>query len=292
MSEALRIRSGPFGRVALLDMDRSLVRHAHPSCHVLLKVEGADTRFLVDDTVAPLTDESVVLVNAWAPHAYVHAPGAPRTLILALYVEPAWLAEFRTNWRMSGAAGFFPAPTGAITPRIARLARELAASMVHAPMAVTEHETMLADLMIAVIERFTEWRDVGLGLREAARRQSVDWRVRKAIVLMRRDVAASLSVERLATEAGMSRANFFRVFERSTGVTPHLFLNVVRIEMAVAATVDTDMPFAALSERVGFGAQAHFTRFFRDHAGVPPSEFRAIARLDRSADAPRFETAG
>ena len=58
MSDALRIRNGEFGRVALLDMDRSLVRHAHPHCHVLLKVDGADTSFLVSDYVAPLTDET------------------------------------------------------------------------------------------------------------------------------------------------------------------------------------------------------------------------------------------
>ena len=50
MSTALRIVHGSFGRVALLDMDESLVRHAHPHCHVLLKVEGADTQFLVGDT--------------------------------------------------------------------------------------------------------------------------------------------------------------------------------------------------------------------------------------------------
>jgi hypothetical protein len=35
MSTALRIAHGAFGRVALLDMDRSLVRHAHHHCHVL-----------------------------------------------------------------------------------------------------------------------------------------------------------------------------------------------------------------------------------------------------------------
>jgi AraC family transcriptional regulator len=37
MSTALRIVHGNFGRVALLDMDGSLVRHAHPHCHVLLR---------------------------------------------------------------------------------------------------------------------------------------------------------------------------------------------------------------------------------------------------------------
>ena len=58
MSIALRIAHGHFGRVALLDMDCSLVRHAHPHCHVLLKVEGADTQFVVGDRVHPLTDSS------------------------------------------------------------------------------------------------------------------------------------------------------------------------------------------------------------------------------------------
>jgi hypothetical protein len=42
MSKALHIAHGAFGRVALLDMDYSLVRHAHPHCRVLLKVAGAD----------------------------------------------------------------------------------------------------------------------------------------------------------------------------------------------------------------------------------------------------------
>jgi hypothetical protein len=63
MSKALRIAHGAFGRVGLLDMDCSLVRHAHPHCHVLLKVEGADTQFLVDDTIYPLTEERAVLIN-------------------------------------------------------------------------------------------------------------------------------------------------------------------------------------------------------------------------------------
>jgi hypothetical protein len=83
MSTALRIAHGAFGRVALLDMDWSLVRHAHPHCHVLLKVEGADTQFVVGDTVYPLTNETAVLVNGWQPHCYVHDPKKPHTIILA-----------------------------------------------------------------------------------------------------------------------------------------------------------------------------------------------------------------
>ncbi len=124
MSTALRIAHGAFGRVALLDMDRSLVRHAHPHCHVLIKAEGADTQFAVGDSLVPLTGEQAVLVNAWEPHAYVHDQKRPRTIILALYIEPAWLKTFRPNWAASGAPDFFDKPAGEISPRIpARIRR-------------------------------------------------------------------------------------------------------------------------------------------------------------------------
>lgn len=279
MSDALRICKGAFGRVALLDMDRSLVRHAHPHCHVLLKVDGEDTKFLVGDSVAPLTDESAVLVNAWTPHAYVHVPDAPRTLILALYIEPEWLADFRSNWVASGACGFFGRTTGEITPKIRSLSLELASTMVHAPLAAEEHERLLGDLMITVIERFTEWRSAGGALREAARRQSVDFRVQRALRVMRDTPGDPCGIESLAETAGMSRANFFRVFQASTGVTPRVFQNVLRLERAVDAAVNTDVAFSELSQTLGFCTPAHFTRFFRDHAGVPPSRFRDTARL-------------
>lgn len=281
MSDALRIAHGAFGRVALLDMDRSLVRHAHPHCHVLLKVDGDDTQFLVGDHVAPLTDDLAVLVNAWETHAYVHDPSRKNALILALYIEPDWLRSFRPNWAASGSPGFFEHSAGEVSAHIRQTALDLAAEMVHEPGASRRQEELLSELMIAVIERFTPWRSIGASLREIARSSAVDFRVRRAISLMRSDPAAPLSIERLASEAGLSRAHFFRMFETSTGVTPHVFLNVLKVELAVGAIVDGEESFSAIGDRLGFSAPAHFTRFFRDHCSVAPSEFRSVARLGR-----------
>ena len=281
MSDALRIAHGAFGRVALLDMDRSLVRHAHPHCHVLLKVDGDDTQFLVGDHVAPLTDDLAVLVNAWETHAYVHDPSRKNALILALYIEPDWLRSFRPNWAASGSPGFFEQSAGEVSAHIRQTALDLAAEMVHEPGASRRQEELLSELMIAVIERFTPWRSIGASLREIARSSAVDFRVRRAISLMRSDPAAPLSIERLASEAGLSRAHFFRMFETSTGVTPHVFLNVLKVELAVGAVVDGEESFSAIGDRLGFSAPAHFTRFFRDHCSVAPSEFRSVARLGR-----------
>jgi AraC-like DNA-binding protein len=79
--------------------------------------------------------------------------------------------------------------------------------------------------------------------------------------------------------AGLSRAQFFRLFETSLGVSPKLYLNVVRMERALDAVMREETPLGELSERFGFPEPAHFTRFFRDHAGVSPREFRKVSRL-------------
>ena len=278
MSTALRIAHGAFGRVALLDMDWSLVRHAHPHCHVLLKVEGADTQFVVDDAVYPLTDRTAVLVNGWQPHSYVHDPERPRTVILALYIEPEWLMAFRPGWGASGAPGFFGHPSGDVSARIRSLAMDLAADMMARPEAREAHEAMLSDLMIAVIERFTVWRSFPASIREMNVR-SGDWRIRRVAASMRSDAARDADLDAFAKEAGLSRSHFFRLFESSTGVPPKVYLNVVRMEQAVDAVLNESASVSEISHRLGFAEPAHFTRFFRNHAGVGPREFRNVSRL-------------
>jgi AraC-like DNA-binding protein len=278
MSTALRIAHGAFGRVALLDMDASLVRHAHPHCHVLLKVEGGDTHFIVGDRVVPLTDTTAVFVDGWRPHAYIHDPSRPRTLILALYIEPHWLQIFRSSWAASGAPGFFAQPCGEIPPRIRALAHDLAVVMMAHPDSRGDQEKLLSDLMIAVIEQFTEWRN-GPSIREMSGATRLDWRIRRVAESIRADASANIDIGRLAREAGLSRSHFFRLFESSVGVPPRVFHNVVRLEHAINAVVTGDARLAEVGARLGFDIPAHFTRFFRNHTGVSPSEFRAVSRL-------------
>jgi AraC-like DNA-binding protein len=259
-------------------MDCSLVRHAHPHCHVLLKVEGSDTQFSVGERLCPLTDTSAVLVDGWQPHAYVHDPSRPRTLILALYVEPQWLKDFRPGWAASGAPGFFGQPSGEVSPRIRSLSMDLAADMMARPDCVGAHETLLSDLMITVIERFTSWRNFPASIREM-NVSGRDWRIKRAAEAMRADAGNVTSIDKFASSAGLSRAHFFRLFQSSIGVPPKVYLNVVRMEQAVDAVLHQDVSVSQISERLGFAEPAHFTRFFRNHAGVGPREFRNVSRL-------------
>jgi AraC-like DNA-binding protein len=259
-------------------MDCSLVRHAHPHCHVLFKVAGADTQFVVGNRIHALTDSAAVLVDGWQPHSYVHDPARPRTLILALYVEPEWLKAFRPGWAASGAPGFFETPHGEVSPGIRTLTMDLASEMMADPECQAEYEALLSELMIAVIERFTPWKSFPRSIREL-NVPACDRRIRRAAEYIRSNAGGEASIDTLAKEAGLSRAHFFRLFQSSIGLPPKVYLNVVRMERAVEAVLHRQVPVGELGARLGFSDPAHFTRFFRNNAGVSPSEFRQVSRL-------------
>ncbi|MDX2203587.1 MAG: AraC family transcriptional regulator [Hyphomicrobiaceae bacterium] len=279
MSTAVRIAYGSFGRVALLNMDRSLVRHAHPHCHVLIKVEGADTAFTVGSNLVPLTDTHAVLVNAWEPHAYVHVPKSATTVILALYIEPRWLQLIHRGWASSGTPEFFQAPAGEVTPRIRTLAMTLAEQMVHDPSGRVAHEELLSELMISTIERFAQWRaKAPVSILASAGKHRIDWRIRRVLDVIRTQ-PQGVTMDQVAKEAGLSRSHFYRLFQRNLDMSPHVYLNVFKMEMAVRSIVDSGESLSAVSDNLGFSAPSHFTRFFREHAGVTPGEFRSVTRM-------------
>ncbi len=125
MSRAVKIFQGRFGRVALLDMNASLVAHAHHHCHILIKAGGSDSAFFVRDHKQALTDETAVLVNAWEPHAYTHEPSVGgQTLILALYIEPSWLSEIQQSLALSAHPRFFPQTCVHIKPATRKIVEE------------------------------------------------------------------------------------------------------------------------------------------------------------------------
>jgi AraC-like DNA-binding protein len=56
-----------------------------------------------------------------------------------------------------------------------------------------------------------------------------------------------------------------------------VYLNVVRMEQAVDAVPYQSASVCDISDQLGFTEPAHFTRFFRNHAGVGPREFRKVS---------------
>jgi len=279
MSFAIRAFQGKFGRIALLDMDRPLVTHAHTQCHALIKVGGADTHFSVREKSVPLTDDTMVLINSWEPHAYTHDVEAPRTIILGLYIEPQWLVRTEKALISSGNPGFFPRACVRISDRVRKLSNTLAMEMLYGDDLSDQYlEEQLFNLMIAVIESFSEWRNFNL-LQPGNLPAIPDFRIRRAISYMRANLGSELDINTLAEQACLSRAHFFKLFQQSTNVTPIVYANVLRMEAAIQGIAQTQQSLALLSGNLGFSAQSHFTRFFHQHVGATPSQYRKVVNV-------------
>lgn len=273
MSRALRVLQGEFGRVALLDMNRPLVRHAHHHCHMLFKIGGADTSFTVKDQISPLTDESIVLVNAWEPHCYNHVVDAPPTEILAFYLEPAWLAGIDKVFAASNDRNFFANTCVSVDRRIQLMGRRLAQEIAFGVLTdAAEIQERIFELTIAVAHRFSNWR--GVEHTPAAQRLMFDHRIRRSITHMRDHGAHPLNADRLAHVAGLSRPRFFQLFKACTGLTPNLYSSTLLVEGAISRLANTENEIAGIAADLGFSEQSNFARFFSQHVGCSPSDYR------------------
>jgi len=273
MSDPLRIIHGDFGRVALLRLDQSMVRHAHTQCHIIFKVGGPDIRFGVRQHEHLVTNNSVLLVNAWEPHFYLHRSNPEPTILLALYLNPLWLKALDSRFMLSAHPKFFNKPIATVPAKLSQLRDDSLEQLVHniTPLKPRISELM-AEIFLEVINIVTPrtlllhggmYGELGF-----------DSRIRIVVehILHSNDEPATL--DELASSIGLSRAQFFRLFTRTTGLPPATFINMVRMEACLKGVALRNLSMQAIAEQVGFLPASNFTRFFSGQQGVSPNKYR------------------
>lgn len=97
--------------------------------------------------------------------------------------------------------------------------------------------------------------------------------VERCLHLIASNLAAGLSLEELAEEAGVSRSHFARRFRAEIGVSPHRYQSQLRVERARQMR-ESRVGLVDIAMELGFCSQSHFTQVFRSLAGVTPHRFR------------------
>jgi AraC-like DNA-binding protein len=154
--------------------------------------------------------------------------------------------------------------------------RFAAAMTLHATHQASACEEAAADLLRRVVFTYSKMGAGARGVPEDARPS--DYRIRRALPLIDAQALESPRIGEIAKQVGLSRSRFFEQFRRCVGVSPQHYVNVVRMSAATEWLSMTDRPLVALAEELGFCAQSNFTRFFTQHTGVSPSEFRRQTR--------------
>ena len=103
----------------------------------------------------------------------------------------------------------------------------------------------------------------------------------KAIELMKANVSERICFDDVARSVGLSRPHFFALFKEQTSLTPNVYWNTLRMQEALRQLQWSREPLTSVAWNLGFTTQGNFTRFFRDHAGVPPTLYREAAAKRR-----------
>lgn len=105
-----------------------------------------------------------------------------------------------------------------------------------------------------------------------------DWRLRRVVDYMTDRLGADIGLGDLTSVAGLSRAQFFRAFKQSTGLTPHRYLAALRMDRAKALLRETSLGLAEIAAAVGLEPETRFIANFRKAFGVSPARYRQIVR--------------
>lgn len=273
MSNALRVLHGEFGRVMLITLESSIALQAYRTCQLLFRVDGPDMDVSVRDGRHRLSDNDVIMLNAWEAHSLEITEDAPPVTMLALHIEPTWLRQVGRQFAACMHPKFFSTPRGVIPASAGMHVDELVDMIAYEP---TPDSTQLEQLVVALTTelaaKYSEPKR--LSSFETLGGVGCDSRIRKVLSVMRESVGEPIVVEELAKLARMSRPHFFHLFKQETQLTPMAYSNMVRLDTAIKEISETSDSLLEISLRLGFESQGNFTRFFRMHLGVSPSQYR------------------
>jgi AraC family transcriptional regulator len=93
------------------------------------------------------------------------------------------------------------------------------------------------------------------------------------------DLSDTLTLRRLANAANaanLSTYHFARAFKASTGLAPHQFVTMCRMERARSMLTTTRASVPEVAYAVGFTNVSHFRRVFHRHTGFAAGDLRKL----------------
>jgi transcriptional regulator GlxA family with amidase domain len=98
--------------------------------------------------------------------------------------------------------------------------------------------------------------------------------VAKAQYWLQKNLAEKISLADAASNMLVSGKTLARHFKKVLGITPHAYLQGIRIDTAKSLLLHSDLSVEAIAERVGYRDLSFFQQVFRKHTGHAPTAYR------------------
>jgi len=105
-------------------------------------------------------------------------------------------------------------------------------------------------------------------------------RLRAVLEYIEEHLDGNPSLEQLAAVARLSVYHFARLFKAATGLPPHQYVILRRVERTKQLLqAGTDLSLAEVAAGAGFSDQSQFSHHFKRLVGVTPGQYRMSARI-------------
>lgn len=197
-------------------------------------------------------------------------------LAMLLQLPPAMVAKTLTALsKVDGEVLDQEAPAEDVPAYVARVdARLLSAACRFVQALETETDRrILAPLVLEEISYRLLTSPHARALRRASQDTRDGQQILQTMEWMRTHAAESLTVPRIARQAGMSASHFAHCFTELARISPMRYLKRVRLEQAQTLLLGSSTRASEVAQLVGYRSPSHFTRDFKAQFGVPPSQF-------------------
>jgi AraC family transcriptional regulator len=211
---------------------------------------------------------------AFVPHGCAHAVTYPQRLGALCLMTVA----HRLVTDIAEQTGRRPelAPQAAVRedPFVLAIAREVVAEIEAGnPHGLLFAETMARTLALHIVRR-------GSGKPPSGEKTAriAPARLKWLFEYIEANLGAQLSVDCLASVAGLSPYHFCRAFKAETGTSPHRYVLAKRIESAAGLIKDRGVRLGDIAFAVGFADLSSFGKSFRRQFGMSPSRYRQLLK--------------
>ena len=91
-----------------------------------------------------------------------------------------------------------------------------------------------------------------------------------------------LELDRLAQRCGLSKSRYAHLFRQITGMAPHSYQQLLRMNAAKTLLETTTLPVSEVSAAVGYQDPLYFSRLFKNHTGQSPLHYRRSCDRDET----------
>jgi YesN/AraC family two-component response regulator len=125
----------------------------------------------------------------------------------------------------------------------------------------------LTDVMHIIVERMSAQIFSFRGVRHASA-------LRKAERFIWENYTKKISLQEIASAAGLSAPYFSTIFKEEMGENLSNYLNRLRVEKAEHMLTETGLTLNEIASACGFEDQSWFSKIFKSHAGISPGKYR------------------